>query len=70
METVTLKITGMACGGCAASVQQALQAVPGVLSAEVALESSQAVVVVDFAATAVDNLLAAVVAAGYRAELA
>lgn len=42
METTKLKVTGMTCGGCAASVQRALERVPGVASASVALREGEA----------------------------
>lgn len=70
METVTLKISGMVCGGCAASVKAALEAVQGVLSAEVSLENAQAVVAFDPELVAGATLHAAVAAAGYHAETA
>lgn len=70
METVTLKISGMACGGCAASVKAALEAVKGVLSAEVSLETARAVVAFDPGLVAGETLCAAIAAAGYHAETA
>jgi copper chaperone CopZ len=42
METTRLKVTGMSCGGCAASVEKALLKVPGVVSAKVALHEGEA----------------------------
>lgn len=42
METTRLKVTGMSCGGCAASVEKALLKVPGVVSAKVALQEGEA----------------------------
>lgn len=44
MAATTLKVTGMTCGHCVASVTRALERVPGVESAEVSLEKRQAVV--------------------------
>lgn len=41
METAKLKVTGMNCGGCAASVQRALERVPGVASASVELREGE-----------------------------
>ncbi len=63
--TTTLKVTGMTCGHCVNHVTKALQAVPGVESAEVTLEDGSAVVSgqADTAA-----LIQAVVDAGYSAE--
>jgi copper chaperone len=41
---ITLKVSGMKCGGCVNSVREALEAVPGVASAEVSLEEASAVI--------------------------
>ncbi len=41
---LTLKISGMTCGGCVGGVQQALAAVPGVANVVVDLDSGTAVV--------------------------
>ena len=38
METVTLNVTGMTCGGCVASVTRVLKTTPGVDNAVVRLE--------------------------------
>lgn len=70
METVTLKIFGMACGGCAASVKNALMAVNGVSAVDVSVENAVANVTFDPVVTSGDTFVAAVVAAGYGAELA
>lgn len=43
----TLKIDGMMCGHCAASVKNALEAVSGVKQAVVSHESGTAVVILD-----------------------
>ena len=37
MENVTLKVDGMTCGGCVASVERVLKAVPGVVAVKVQL---------------------------------
>ncbi len=42
METVTLKVNGMTCGGCVASVTRVLRTVPGVGQVAVALETGTA----------------------------
>lgn len=42
METTTLKVTGMSCGGCVKSVTNVLQSLPGVAKAEVSLEKGEA----------------------------
>jgi copper chaperone len=65
METVTLKIDGMTCGGCVASVERVLKAVPGVAATKVQLSPGLAEVSFDPAQTGVPALRAAVEAAGY-----
>ncbi len=65
METTTLKIDGMTCGGCVASVTRVLRAVPGVSDAAVTLTPGQATVTFDEAKTNVPALREAVEEAGY-----
>ena len=66
MASVTLKISGMACGGCASSVQQALLAIDGVIAAEVSHAEARAVISYDAARVTNDQLSAAITMAGYR----
>lgn len=47
METLTLNIDGMTCGGCVRSLTNALQAVAGVDSANVSLEQHTATISFD-----------------------
>ena len=42
METTTIKVDGMSCGGCVKSVTGVLTALDGVAKAEVSLEQRQA----------------------------
>jgi copper chaperone len=65
METTTLNIRGMTCGGCVASVSRVLKAVPGVTDVVVALEPGTARVTFDPARTAKATLAAAVEEAGF-----
>ena len=65
METLTLDIGGMACGGCANTVRQALLAVDGVVQAEVSHADGRAEVVYDPAKVQPAVLQSAIVAAGY-----
>lgn len=67
IERVTLQVSGMTCGGCAGSVQRALQRHPGVRSAAVNLAQKNATVDFDPAATTPDALAQAVRSAGYDA---
>jgi Cu+-exporting ATPase len=68
-ETRDLAITGMTCASCAGRVEAALAGVPGVVSAEVNLATEKAHVTAVAGALHPADLLAAVEAAGYGAEL-
>lgn len=37
METLQLQVSGMTCGGCVASVEKVLRALPGVVDVQVSL---------------------------------
>lgn len=66
METITLNIGGMACGGCAATVEKALLALDGVVSAEVSHTESRADITYDAAKVQPATMRAAVETAGYK----
>lgn len=66
MQTVTLGITGMTCGGCVRSVGNVLNALDGVAKAEVSLEKHSAVVDYDPERVGVDQLKRSVVEAGFE----
>ena len=68
MNTIHLHIDGMDCGGCANAVENALHAVPGVVSARADLSSKAAHVE---AAVNVNesDLVTAVEKAGYEARI-
>lgn len=68
-EAVSLSVAGMTCGSCQRHVQQALAAVTGVDRAEVDLAQSRATVRYDPAAATPQQLVEAVLQAGYRAEV-
>lgn len=61
----TLKIEGMMCEGCVKSVTESLQKVDKVKKVDVSLKANKAVVEHDGASD--DELIAAVVDAGFRA---
>jgi copper chaperone len=65
METVTLKVEGMTCGGCVASVTRVLKSTPGVNDAVVKLDSRSATVTFDPTRTSVPALKSAIEGAGY-----
>jgi len=64
-----LAITGMTCASCSNRVEKALTKVPGVVSAEVNLALESAQVIAATAAVRPAQLIAAVTAAGYDANL-
>ena len=63
--TIQLKIDGMTCGGCVASVKRVLSALPGVSSVDVTLQPGKASVAYDPTLVSVDKLRDAVEGAGY-----
>ena len=65
METVSLNVQGMSCGGCVASVTRVLKAVPGVADATVTLQPGVAKVTFDSARTGPAALRSAIEDAGY-----
>ena len=65
METVTINVKGMTCGGCVASVTRVLKAVPGVDDVAVTLNPGAAKVTFDPAKTAQPALKDAVENAGF-----
>lgn len=66
MKSVTLKIEGMHCDGCAATLKALLGREPGVKTASVAFESGEARIHYDPAAVDEERLVAAVERPGYR----
>lgn len=67
-EKIELAVKGMTCGHCEMRVKKALLAVPGVQDAEASHEREQAIVTVQDKNVKVDDLVAAVKAAGYEAS--
>ncbi len=68
LSEIELDIAGMTCAGCAANVEKALNGVPGVVAAEVNLAMERAHVSWLGHEASSKDLIAAVEAAGYRAE--
>jgi copper chaperone len=68
METTTLKVGGMSCGGCVKSVTGVLEALPGVGKAEVSLEKGEAQVAFAAGQVTRDAMLRAVEDAGFEAS--
>ncbi len=68
-EAREFAIEGMTCEGCVDTVKSALEAIPGVKSADVSLKEKKATVVADAAQVPSSKIEAAVVEAGYKARL-
>ena len=67
MQTAQIKVEGMTCGGCVASVKRALQQVEGVANVEVSLAEAQARVQYDPARVNESQLRSAIEDAGFDA---
>ena len=69
MQTETLKVTGMTCGGCTSNVTHALKAITGVGNVTVSLSAGEATVQYDERLTSPDQLKSAVKGAGYGVDI-
>lgn len=67
-QTLNISIQGMHCAGCAAKIERALIAQPGVISAAVLLTLNRAQLVFDDQLTIVDTLIKQVRSFGYTVE--
>ncbi len=67
METMTIKVGGMTCGGCVRSVTRVLSELDGVAKVEVSLEQAQAIVEADPAKVGREHLVQAIEDAGFEA---
>ena len=70
MQTITLNIEGMTCGGCVKSVTKVLNDLDGVRSATVSLENKNAQVEFDEGKIQIAQLVEAVEDAGFDARAA
>lgn len=68
-DTITIPVTGMTCAACSSRVQRALASRPGVSDAAVNLLMGSATITYDPARARADDLVEAVRATGYGAEL-
>ncbi|MFB3827804.1 MAG: heavy-metal-associated domain-containing protein [Bryobacteraceae bacterium] len=66
MESLSLPVSGMTCGGCARTIQRKLSSTPGVAKASVDLEGKTATVEFDPSKTGVDALVSAIEKLGYQ----
>ncbi len=69
MNTITLNIGGMTCGGCVNSVTKVLENLNGVEKADVSLENAHAVITYDADKIQTAALIEAVEDAGFDASL-
>jgi mercuric transport protein len=69
-STVTLKISGMTCGGCVLGVRKVLMRLDGVARADVSYEKGNAVVTFDPKKASVRQMIAAIKTLGYTAVVA
>jgi len=67
MTEAKIKIEGMMCGHCQASVTKAISSVGGISAVNVNLADKQATVTYDPKKTNMDAIKAAIVEAGYQA---
>lgn len=65
MTKATLNITGMKCGGCEKAVQEAVDAVPGVISSKASAKDGLLEVEFDETKTGLDAIKQVVKAKGY-----
>lgn len=65
MESLTLKIKGMTCGGCVKSVTTVLQQLPGVSAVNVSLEQNNAEINYDPSKVKPAQFKAAIEGAGF-----
>jgi len=65
MTKATLNITGMKCGGCEKAVQEAVDAVPGVISSKASAKDGVLEVEFDETKTGLDGIKQVVKAKGY-----
>lgn len=66
MKSVTLKIEGMHCGGCAETIKSLVEKQPGVQAVSVSFDESRARVLYDPSATHEDHLVAVIQQPGFR----
>ena len=68
-QRINLSLFGMHCSSCANIIERSLKKVPGVKQANVNFAAEKAAIVFDEAQSDVSSLIAAVVKAGYKAEI-
>ena len=66
--TARFTIEGMTCAGCAARIEKAICALPGIHLVNIDLESAKATVEHEATRTTPDQIRDAIIAAGYKVE--
>lgn len=69
IRTVTIRVKGMSCGGCATSVEKALKSTKGVESARVSFERGKAVIKYDDRKVTVAKLREVINGTGFFCEV-
>jgi mercuric transport protein len=69
VKKVTLKVEGMSCGSCPATVKSALKRLPGVIGADVSYKEKKATVSYHEDKVTVEQTIKAIEDAGYHADL-
>lgn len=69
LDTVTLRVEGMTCGGCTLATRKVLERLDGVTSADVSYEKKQAMVIYDPAKVSATQMIAAVATLKYTASV-
>ena len=67
MKSITLHVTGMACGGCVKSVTRVLEELNGVERAVVTLDDGKAEIAFDESAVSIAQLIETIEDAGFYA---
>src|SRR6059058_1005256 len=67
--TVTIRVKGMTCGGCATSVEKALKSTDGVMDVRVSFEKGQAVIKYDDQKVTVGKLREVINSTGMSCEV-
>lgn len=70
LQSLTLPVAGMDCGGCVRSVDKAVRALPGVSDAQTTLQPPQVVVQFDPAHVTREALVTAIEDAGFDVPVA
>jgi copper chaperone CopZ len=66
MNSVTFKIEGMRCDGCAETIKAVVEREPGVRMARVSFKAGEARILYDSQAVTEDRLIAAIERPGFR----